>query len=246
MKKYLNKIIIGISLFIVSGILYSLHYYLFHDSHHIFIYLLGDIAFLPIEVFLVSIVIENFISVREKKERFEKLNMVIETFFSEFGKELLIYLSRQDKNIAKIRAALLIKPGKSKHNIKVITRQIRTYKGNIEMEGINLSGLANYLKTKRGFLLRLLQNPNLLEHQSFTESLLAVFHITEELASRDLAALSPEDAKHLKIDIERAYNPIILHWCLYMEYIEAHYPYLFAFALRTNPFDEKNNSHVIA
>ena len=45
---------------------------------------------------------------------------------------------------------------------------------------------------KRDFLLRLLENPNLLEHDSFANLLLAVFHLTEELAQRrDLDRLAP-------------------------------------------------------
>jgi len=85
----------------------------------------------------------------------------------------------------------------------------------------------------------LLQNPNLLEHASFTEMLMAIFHITEELAARDLNNLSKDDLEHTKTDIERAYNKLTHQWLQYMEYTKEHYPYFFLFAMKTNPFDEK-------
>lgn len=31
-----------------SALVYWIHYRIFHDAHHIFIYLVGDIAFVPL------------------------------------------------------------------------------------------------------------------------------------------------------------------------------------------------------
>jgi len=69
----------------LSAVAYSVHYLLFHDVHHIFVYLVGDIAFVPIEVLLVVLVLERMLSRREKQLVHQKLNMVIGTFFSELG-----------------------------------------------------------------------------------------------------------------------------------------------------------------
>ena len=236
MKKYKTKIITAIVLFSASLAIYCLHYLFFRDLHHILIYLVGDIAFLPIEVFLVSIVIESIISSREKKEKLEKLNMVIETFFSEFGKVLLLEFSRKDDHIGQIKSMVTFSTGAEKMDFKTITKQLQSYVGNIRIGNIDLKELCSSLRQKRQFLLGLLQNPNLLEHQSFTETLLAVFHLTEELAARDLTRLSETDLNHLKGDAERAYNHLIQQWVRYMEYVRKNYPFLFAFALRTNPF----------
>jgi len=78
----------------------------------------------------------------------------------------------------------------------------------------------------------------LLEHETFTELLRAVFHLTEELEQRnDLRHLSRADYEHLELDTERAYKLLIYEWLQYMEYLMNEYPYLFSLALRTNPFD---------
>jgi len=86
------------SLVFLSLALYLFHYAIFRDSHHIFLYLIGDIAFLPIEVLLVTLVIHRLLSEREKRLLLEKLNMVIGAFFSEVGTLLLTYLSDFDPN----------------------------------------------------------------------------------------------------------------------------------------------------
>ncbi len=91
---------------------------------------------------------------------------------------------------------------------------------------------------RRGFLVNLLQNQNLLEHQTFTETLMSIFHMTEELAARNLVNLSQEDKSHTKKDLERAYNHLTHQWLSYMYYTREHYPYFFLFAMQTNPFDE--------
>ncbi len=89
MKHTRWQILLGLSLVALSLLFYSLHYVIFKDLHHIFIYLLGDIAFVPIEVLLVTMIIHKLLEEKEKKARLEKLNMVIETFFSEAGTKIL-------------------------------------------------------------------------------------------------------------------------------------------------------------
>jgi hypothetical protein len=95
------------------------------------------------------------------------------------------------------------------------------------------------LSSKRSFSLRLLENPLLLENESFTNLLRSVFHLTEELEHRrDLADLPDSDYRHLAGDIERAYFLLVMEWMAYMRYLNSNYPYLFSLAMRTNPFDE--------
>jgi hypothetical protein len=86
--------------------------------------------------------------------------------------------------------------------------------------------------------LGLLENPNLLEHESFTELLWAVFHLTEELAFReDVKQLVDTDYDHISGDIKRAYVLLISEWLTYMKHLKNDYPYLFSLSIRTNPFD---------
>ncbi len=67
MKHIRWQILLGLGLILLSAILYSIHYAIFKDAHYIYLYLLGDIAFLPIEVLLVTLIIQQLLSQREKR-----------------------------------------------------------------------------------------------------------------------------------------------------------------------------------
>jgi hypothetical protein len=67
---------------------------------------------------------------------------------------------------------------------------------------------------------------------------MSVFHLTEELASRsDVRELSEPDILHIAIDMKRVYGLLMAEWLDYMQHLRENYPYLFSFAMRTNPFD---------
>lgn len=234
---------LGIVLVVIASILYILNFVFFHDPHDLFFYISIDTAFLPIEILFVVLLIESAISAREKNILLEKLNMVIGTFFSEMGTELLKGLSKADTQSDEIRDHLLINNEWTEKEFKVASEAIKNYSYQLDINGdpesvLILKTLKEYLKDKRPFLLRLLENPNLLEHETFTELLRAVFHLTEELDKRkDLSKLPEGDYQHLKGDIERAYGLLISEWIMYMEHLRNYYPYLFSLAMRVNPFD---------
>jgi len=93
---------------------------------------------------------------------------------------------------------------------------------------------------KRGFLLAMMENPNLMEHERFTELLRSVFHLAEELKFRNaLENLPREDIGHLARDIDRAYAMLVREWVAYMRHLKNNFPYFFSLAMRTNPFDRK-------
>jgi hypothetical protein len=102
----------------------------------------------------------------------------------------------------------------------------------------DLKGLREFVISKRPFLLALLENPNLLEHEKFTELLWAVFHLADELSHRkSVDHLPPSDYQHLGGDIQRAYALLVREWISHLEHLRTSYPYLFSLAVRTNPFN---------
>lgn len=238
MKRFRWQILLGLFLIILSVMLYLLHYAIFRDPHHIFIYMVGDIAFVPIEVLLVTLIIHQLLGMREKRTLLEKLNMLIGTFFSEVGSRLLAYFSDLDPKLDEIRKELIVTNGWSEQEFFRVNKRLKSYDYGVDVQKVNLEDLRSFLVDKRDFLLRLLENPNLLEHESFTELLRAVFHLTEELASReDVRQLPNADREHLTGDIKRAYTLLVHEWLDYMKYLKDNYPYLFSLAMRTNPFD---------
>src|SRR5512138_1964776 len=73
----------------VSLMLYGLDYWLYGRAGEIGFGFLGNLAFLPIYVLFVTLMIERVLKEREKEALRQKLNMVIGVFFSEAGKALL-------------------------------------------------------------------------------------------------------------------------------------------------------------
>lgn len=221
-----------------SAVVYLFHYIVFGDAHHIFIYLVGDIAFVPAEVLLVTIVLHRLLENREKQALLKKLNMVIGAFFSETGNELMERLITFDVNFDKVRPNLILKTDMTHRDFASIKRNLSDYNYNITSTKGNLHALKMYLLEHRLFLLRLLENPSLLEHDNFTNLLWAVFHLTEELAKRkDPEKLPDSDYEHISGDMHRAYVLLIGEWLDYMDHLREDYPYLFSLAVRANPFN---------
>ena len=224
----------------VSAFLYFIHYLIFHDVHHIFIYMVGDFAFLPLEVFLVVIVIERILSRRERSALLKKLNMVVGAFFSEVGTRLLNDLLDAFCNREEISRHLGVRQDWRPADFKKAIAFAHAIKEMPDCGQIDVEEIRIFLVEKRPFLLGLLENPNLLEHEEFTDLLWAVFHLAEELEARPLIKDLPEsDLEHLAGDIKRLYGHLAAQWLAYAEHLKSEYPYLFSLVLRTHPFQEQ-------
>ncbi|MCL7410758.1 MAG: hypothetical protein P1P69_01765 [Methanosarcinaceae archaeon] len=230
--------IFGISLIVISAAVYFIHYLVFHDIHHIFIYFLGDIAFVPIEVLMVTLILHQLLTYMEKRNMLEKLNMVIGVFFSEIGTKFLCFLSDFDPDLDAVRNELVVTNDWNDEDFLYTKKRLKNYNYSVDIRNIDLVKLRTLLGENRNILVRLLENPTLLEHESFTELLRAVFHLLEELVARgDLEDLPDTDLDHISGDIGRVYGLLVDEWLDYMQHLKNNYPYLFSLSMRTNPFD---------
>lgn len=189
---------------------------------------------------VVANVTEILLERREKELRLQKVNMVIGVFFSEIGTRLLSLFSQIDPHLGDIRPCLIIKDTWSEKDFARGKARLKGYKCRVDPMLLTPGRLLPVLQEKSNFLLRLWENPNLLEHGFFTELLRAVFHLKEELISReDLSQLPESDLVHLAGDVNRAYALMVVQWVDYMKHLQGEYPYLFSHAMRTNPFDHE-------
>ncbi|HDQ07882.1 MAG TPA: hypothetical protein ENN44_03775 [Methanoculleus sp.] len=229
----------ALSLIFASAMLYALHFEIFHDLHHIGVFFLHELAFLPLEVLFVTLILHRLLEYREKKNRIEKMNMVIGTFYSRVGRRLIRCFSRADPKIGTVQNGLLLSDAWTDERFGEALRDLGRYDCRVEIGSIDLEALRAFLMEQEDFLLRLLENPVLLEHEEFTGLLQATFHMTEELAHReDFGVCPPPDMSHLEGDINRVYGMLVTVWIRYMQHLKRNYPYLFSLAMRTNPFDE--------
>lgn len=238
MKHIKWQTILGISLVALSVCIYFIQIEIFKNPKETFFLLFQDLAFVPISVLVVTLIIDQLLRIREKRALLKKMNMVIGAFFSEVGTTLLKSFANFDLHYDKIRRNLVITSDWSEQDFSNVSKQLREYDYEVYSKKGDLEDLKHFLLVKRDFLLGLLENPNLLEHESFTDVLWAVFHLTEELASRaDVRGLPDTDYNHLSGDIKRAYISLVSEWVIYMKHLKVDYPYLFSLAVRTNPFN---------
>ena len=76
-------------LLILSLVIYGADYLMFGGAGEIVSSFMGNLAFLPIYVLFVTLMIEKILKERERSALLRKLNMVIGVFFSEVGTDLL-------------------------------------------------------------------------------------------------------------------------------------------------------------
>jgi hypothetical protein len=120
-----------------------------------------------------------------------------------------------------------------------LRRRLRHHEYSIDSKLLELEKLRKLLKEKGDILVRQIENPDLMEHESFTELLWAVVHLRDELMARkNLVDLPETDLAHLANDTKRAYVILVKQWLDYLQHLKRRYPCLFSLALRTNPFTE--------
>ena len=182
---------------------------------------------------------------RETLNRMRKVNMVLGVFFSEVGNRLLALLADCDDSIDAIRDHLLVKAQWKQEDFTKALKKVKNHSSKINIDNADLQAAHEFLGSKRNLLVSLLENPVLIEQENFSEALLAVFHLADELGSRENFTGLPEtDLKHLAGDMNRTYGMLVEEWLFYLQHLKGQYPYLFSLAIRKNPFD-RNASPVV-
>lgn len=238
MKNIRWQITLGILLIALAMAIYLLQIYIFNSPRDTYFYLFQDLAFVPIQVLLVTVIVDQFLRIRDRIALLKKLNMVIGAFFSEVGTQFLRYGISFSEDVRTFGDKLIIKGFWIDQHFLEVIKEVKNLDGRIDCGRGDLEELKSFLTARRSFLLGLLENQNLLEHETFTELLWAVFHLMEELSYRSgLHSLTKADSEHIAGDFKRAYVKTITEWLSYMHHLKSEYPYLFSLAVRLNPFD---------
>ena len=244
------KIKFSIIMVIAIIIIYGSNILVLKDPEHVISYIWTHLGFIPVDILIVAFVLDEIISKKEKEAMMEKLDMIMSTFFSEVGNDLISQLSSVNKHKADTSYLESIKSWDDKDyenklkEIKNINIPFRAYVTSEDREEY-LTNIRNLLINKREFIVGLLNNPNLLEKEEFSKLLTAILHLDEELEHRpDLSKVTDVDFNHLNGDMERIYNILIHEWIYYLRYLNKHYPYMIALIIRTNPFDANADAYV--
>lgn len=244
------KIKFSILMVILIIIIYGSNYLVLGDAEHIISYIWNHLGFIPVDILVVAFLLDEIIERKEKEAMLEKLDMLMSTFFSEVGNELISQLSTVNKHKANTENLKSIKTWNQKdfdNKLKELKNTSIDFKADIAPEEREefLENLRIFLVSKREFIINLINNPNLLEKEEFTGLVNAILHLDEELEHRkDLALVNDSDFGHLNGDMQRVYDKLVHEWVYYLKYLHKHYPYMIALIIRTNPFDEDATVYV--
>jgi len=246
MKRFQWSILLGLGLISSSAMLYTLHHFFFGDLRFIFFAGLASLAFAPIQGLVVTLIVAELFVMMSRRSKMQKMNMVIGAFFSELGTELLRFLYFADPQAAELRQTVENSGDLSAAELKSLLKKLSEYPFKVTLERGNLAALRDILVSRRDFMVRLLENPSLLENEQFTDLLWAVFHMTEELAARkDLESVPDSDLDHIRGDMTRSYRNLFSEWLRYMKHLHDQYPFLYSFAMRTSPIEPENQVEVV-
>jgi hypothetical protein len=233
---FLKKYIILGGLAAASLVLYLVDYFVLGNSRDIASSFLGNLAFLPVYVIFITLIVEQIVQEQERQAVMLKLNMVIGVFFSEVGNRLLKELSAYVDACTELKHHLLVNGTWKDGEFAKALDYLRRTDIKVSCEGCDKNRLKGFLIERRSFLVGLLENQNLLEHDQFTDLLWAVFHLVEELEARPSFDDMPQsDIEHINGDIKRVFGHLSREWLLYMQHLKVDYPYLFSLAVRLNP-----------
>jgi len=240
------QLILAVGLVILAVILHSVHFLIFGHLEHMLSFLGKKIAFVPLEVLFITLIVHQLLTRHERSVLVRKMNMLVGSFFSEVGNDLLARLNSAHRVDTEERERFRIDRSWSDKDFDRAIKAVESVEPESRIDEDSLEAMRQILEPKREFLLLLLGNPNLLEHEPFTDMLWSVFHLMEELTRRDdLHTLPRSDLNHLARDAGRAYSRLLVEWIRYLKHLKDDYPYLYSLELRINPFDESRSAVVV-
>jgi hypothetical protein len=159
------------------------------------------------------------------------------------GTALLTVCSDADPQRDDVKEILRVEGEWTAEDFARVRGQLKGRNYELDVEKVRLKELGRVLRGQRKFIVGLLENSAVMEHESFTDVLWAVFHVVDELEDRqNLDNLPGFDRGHILGDVQRAYGLLVVQWLRYMQHMQKRYPYLFSRAVRRNPFVLKKSS----
>ena len=219
-----------------SAVLYIIQYLFFHNPADTGFYFLQDLAFVPISVLLVTLGLNTVLVYRQRQQMLEKISIVINEFFAEAGHDLVRGLRGFIVDLPGVASRLQPTGRWQDADFNAAINSLEREPVKIAVATGELPDLAAMLNEKKTQILRLFENPSLLEHDRFTDMLWAVYHVHDELRSREgFDQLPSSDVIHLAGDIQRAAQLLLIEWLESMRQLKTRYPYLYSLAVRKCP-----------
>ena len=118
---------LALYLIALSIFLHTTYYLIFGDSQGIFSGSLAKIAFLPFQVVVITLIIQELLQQRSKRKKLKKLNLIIGAFFSEVGTTLLTYFSDFDPKLDDVRKDLIVTDDWAEKEFSRVNKRLRKH-----------------------------------------------------------------------------------------------------------------------
>lgn len=196
-RKLLMKVALG--LFALSAVIYGLQVLVFKDPGTTAFYIFQDMAFMPITIAVATLFVGYLIDQNSRAEKIEKSRILTCSFYSIVGLDLLeVLYGLYDEASDKIA-------------------------WDLEKYEYMQQLLDQYLNE----ILTIASNPNLLEHDGFTDLLWAVMHLREEMEYFEAKKATARDESHIQSDAKRVFDLLEKNRHEYEAYIQKEYPYFY-------------------
>ena len=214
----------AIVMLIIASIFFVSRIIVLGDPEEVVAYLWKQIGFIPVNILIVALLLDGIMSKKEREAILEKLDMLMGTFFTEIGNDLISEISKANKNKSKTKDLKSIKNWTDKdyeNKLKELRDSPIDFEADVPLEDREefLTSIHVSIEKNREFIINLINNPNLFEKDEFSALVLALLHLDEELSRRgDLSNIDDVDFNHLTGDIKRVYTHLVYEWIYYLKY----------------------------
>ena len=167
-----------------SALLYAIHYLIFRDLHHLAIFGLHELAFVPLEVILVTLGLDQLVEKTHREEARSKVSIIETLYFNESGGTMLRYLTSFDPDAARLRELLQVTEDWHSSDFRQAIRQLKSYPFLLDLDRIDFFGLHYHLSQRHEYYRSMLENPALTQSEAFTEMIMKIYLLWEELDGR--------------------------------------------------------------
>ena len=222
-----------------SVLLYAIHYLIFRDLHHLAIFGLHELAFVPLEVILVTLGLDQLVEKTHREEARSKVSIIETLYFNESGSTMLRYLTSFDPDAARLRELLQVTQDWRSSDFRQAIRQLKSYPFLLDLERIDFFGLHYHLSQRHAYYRSMLENPALTQSEAFTEMIIKIYLLWEELDGRtNLYQLPEKDRSYLAELLHEIYRELTEYWLDNVYNHSIHNRFRLHRAIESNPFME--------
>lgn len=220
-----------------SALLYAIHYLIFRDLHHLAIFGLHELAFVPLEVILVTLGLDQLVEKTHREEARSKVSIIETLYFNESGGTMLRYLASFDPDAARLRELLQVTEDWHSSDFRQAIRQLKSYPFLLDLDRIDFFGLHYHLSQRHEYYRSMLENPALTQSEAFTEMIMKIYLLWEELDGRtNLYQLPEKDRSYLAELLHEIYRELTEYWLDNVYNHSIHNRFRLHRAIESNPF----------